>query len=221
MFIDLLKKILSASSASATRLVAKGAAKPITSLEELQSFVTTRAAYISQKKLYGYLKTRMGTSWPKMFEDAVYKKSISVAAVNIFAASLSDLTIHAVAVALQNARLNDDQKTAIARQIFAYALDVNKMAPSAEQFDAIEAKRQFDRRLDGTDWNFGALRTENFTLSAAALLKWSPIADELKQFDAEIVENSMKFAWIEIRNELCDRLAPDAVAADAEANTGT
>jgi hypothetical protein len=202
-------------------LAAKRTAAPIDSLEELQSFVASRAAFIAQKKLYGYLKTRMGTNWPKVFEDELFKESISVAAVNIFAASLSDLTIHAVASALKDTGLDDQHKADIARQFYARGLADNEPVAATGEFDVAQAKRQFDQRLEGTDWNFGALRAENFTRSPAALLRWSPIADELKQFDAEIVENSMKFAWIEIRRDLHARLVKDAIAAEAHASIRT
>ncbi len=156
-----------------------------------------------------------------MFEDELFKDSISLAAVNIFTAALSDLTIHAVASALKDARLDDQHKAVIARRFYEKGLADNETAPAADQFDASQALRQFDQRLEGTDWNFGALRAENFTRSPAALLRWAPIADELKQFDAEIVENSMKFAWIEIRRDLHTRLVKDAIAAEARASIRT
>ncbi|EIM73317.1 hypothetical protein A33O_16150 [Nitratireductor aquibiodomus RA22] len=39
----------------------------------------------------------MGTRYPSMFEDDVFIGSINIAKLHVFAACLSDLTIHAVA----------------------------------------------------------------------------------------------------------------------------
>ena len=50
--------------------------------------------------------------------------------------------------------------------------------------------------------------------SPAALVRWAPIADKLKKFDSEIVENSVKFAWRDIREQFNKRLDAAAVAAD-------
>ena len=45
---------------------------PIQTVEALTDFVETRAAYVAQTSLYGYLKTRMGTRYPHMFRDEVF-----------------------------------------------------------------------------------------------------------------------------------------------------
>ena len=62
---------------------------PIDSPEKLNQFVATRSAFIAQKTLYGYLKTRMGTSYPRMFEDDVFVSSINIAKMHVFSACLS------------------------------------------------------------------------------------------------------------------------------------
>jgi len=62
------------------------------------------------------------------------------------------------------------------------------------------------------------LQPANFTRSPAALLRWAPIADRHKKFDAEIVENSLKFAWIDIREQFARRLDADAIAREVSKN---
>jgi hypothetical protein len=54
-----------------------------------------------------------------------------------------------------------------------------------------------------------------FSESPAALVRWAPIAPELKQFDQEIVENSIKFKWRDVRRDLGKRLDAAAVARQA------
>ncbi len=189
----------------------------LNSIDRLGDFVASRAAFVSQKKLYGYLKERIGTRWPSMFEDGVFRSSIATASMQVFAASLSDLTIHAVAHALAGSAEPDEVKVELARELYALGLQKNQ-TEAIEGFDRDQVIAEFDRRLEGTDWNFGALRPANFTRSPAALLRWAPIADRHKKFDAEIVENSLKFAWVDIREQFARRLDADAVAREVNQN---
>ena len=66
---------------------------PIVKSEDFGAFLGNRAAWIAQKTLYGYLKTRMGMQFPKMFDEDPFVESINVAKWNIYAACASDLAI--------------------------------------------------------------------------------------------------------------------------------
>jgi len=187
------------------------------SIDRLGDFTASRAAFVSQKKLYGYLKERIGTRWPSMFEDEVFRSSIATASMQVFAASLSDLTIHAVAHALTDSTESEEVKAGLARKLYLSGLHKNQ-GEATEGFDLERAIAEFDHRLDGTDWNFGALLPANFTRSPAALLRWAPIAQRYKKFDGEIVENSLKFAWVDIREQLVRRLDADAIAREVSEN---
>lgn len=186
----------------------------IDSPARLQEFVSTRSAWVGQKKLYGYVKQRAGTRWPTLFEDETFKQSLQVSSVQVYAACLSDLTIYAVATALQGETIKDAERAKCARQIFALSLADNEAASDVQGFDAKAFKADFTKRLHDTDWNFGALQPENFTRSKAALVRWAPIADELKNRDIEIIENSIKFAWVDIRRDFSKRLDAPAIQAD-------
>lgn len=207
-----------------TRLIAssfafRGDSFALDDIEKLENFVASRAAFVSQKKLYGYLKERIGTRWPSMFEDEVFKSSIAIASMQVFAASLSDLTIHAVAHALADSGEPDEVKAEIALACYVRGLRSNEIE-SVNEFASDEAVAEFAKRLEGTDWNFGALRPENFTRSPGALLKWAPIAQRHKKFDAEIVENSVKFAWVDVREQFAKRLDADAIALAVRTKKG-
>ncbi len=186
---------------------------PIVSVAALENFVATRSAYIAQKTLYGYVKTRMGIRYPAMFEDKNIIASLNIAKMYVFAACLSDLTIYAVAAALHGRPLGNDARQALARRCYAAALHENTAAAPAE-FSARDCIDEFDRRLAETDWQRGAFQPENFTRSPRALLKWAPIADELKNFDSEIIQNSVKYAWRDIREQFHKRINGEAVGAD-------
>jgi hypothetical protein len=186
---------------------------PINTVAELEKYVSTRSAFVAQKKLYGYLKTRMGTRYPSMFEDDIFVVSINIAKYHVFEACLSDFIIFAVAHAFNDSAVADAKRAAIAARCFEVALSDN--ADGAPQTfspgDAIEA---FADRLAGTQWRSGALMAENFTRSPKALIEWAPVAPRLKEFDTEIVENSIRYAWQEIRAQYLKRLDGAALIAD-------
>ena len=178
---------------------------PIDSLESLEHFVATRAAYVAQKTLYGYLKTRIGTRFPRVFDDEIFVKSINIAKFHVFAACLSALAVYATALALEGEAIADEIRKDTAFRCYRHGLDDN-IDQMPEEFSAEESLDSFQDRLAVTDWGFGAKQRENFTRSPETLLKWAPIADHLKAEDAEIVENSIKFAWRDIREQFQKRL---------------
>lgn len=202
------------------RLTARRDTAPIDSVAGLEEFVATRSAYVAQKTLYNYVKARMGTRYPRMFEDDVLMTSLNIAKRHVFAGCLSDLTVFAVGTALSGAAVDDEARQALARQIYETGLrDGADDAP--EQFSPQDAIDAFNQRLAFTDWSDMALRPENFTQSPRTLYRWAPIADKLKKFDTEIVENSVKFAWRDIREQFGKRLDAAAIVADWSARTAS
>jgi hypothetical protein len=192
----------------ASRLTVRRDKAPIDSVAALCGFVSTRAAFVAQKKLYGYLKARMGTRYPSMFEDEVFVASVNIAKMHVFAAALSDLAVHAVVRVGAGAALDGAGRIALARTCFRAGLADNA-ADMRDEATLAAWLTAFDARLDGIQW-----------ANLEALLHWAPIADGLKRYDAEIVENSIRFAWIEIRRELARRLDARAVAADEALERG-
>jgi hypothetical protein len=186
---------------------------PIDSVAALEGFVTTRSTYIAQKTLYGYVKARMGTRYPAMFEDKNIIASLNIAKMYVFAACLSDLTIYAVATVMHERPVGNNDRQEMARRCYAAGLR-ETAADAPAEFSAQDCTEEFARRLAETDWRRGALQPENFTCSPRALVRWAPIADNLKKFDSEIIENSVKYAWRDIREQFRNRINGDAVSAD-------
>jgi hypothetical protein len=186
---------------------------PVDSVAALEKFVASRSAYVAQKTLYGYVKTRMGTRYVAMFEDKNMIASLNIAKMYVFAACLSDLSVYAVATAVYGRSVPNDSSRELARRCYATGLHDNSANAPAE-FSAQNCTDEFDRRLSDTDWQHGARQPENFSQSPAALVRWAPIADKLKRFDSEIVENSVKFSWRDVREQFNKRLDAAAVVAD-------
>lgn len=186
---------------------------PIADVAALEKFVATRAAFVAQKSLYGYVKTRMGTRYPAMFEDKNMIASLNIAKMHVFAACLSDLSIYAVATAAHGHAVPNDASRELARRCYLGGLRDNSASAPAD-FPAQECIAEFDRRLSATDWQQGARRPDNFTQSPASLARWAPIADKLKKLDNEVIQNSVRFAWRDIREQFNKRLDAAAVVAD-------
>ena len=66
-----------------------------------------------------------------------------------------------------------------------------------------DTKLEFNQRLKEIDWKIYH-QNNPFKNSGLSLLKWSPIADNLKILDKEIVLNSIKLKWNIVENEFKD-----------------
>ena len=200
------------------RLTVRRDSGPVDSVAALSRFVSTRSAFMAQKTLYGYLKTRMGTRYPGMFEDDAFIASIDIAKLQVYAACLADLALFAAWRTCRGAPewLEPEACRALALACFRQGLaDNTAAAASVAAFSPAEAQADFERRLAFWDWLDGPQGADIFRESPAALVRWAPIAPELKRHDQEIVENSLKFKWREVRRDLDRRLDAAAVAAEA------
>ena len=67
--------------------------KKIKSLDELETFIQTKSAWVTQVTLYNYLKTRMGTRYVLHFENDKFMGSVNLAKWNIYSVALQDLSL--------------------------------------------------------------------------------------------------------------------------------
>ena len=175
--------------------------KKLASLDDLEYFIQSKSAWVSQVTLYSYLKTRMGTRYVLHFENDEFMKSVNLAKWNIYAVALQDLTFFTFSYLKANFNYQDVGK---AKEIFLKILDdeiLNKMPEDIIE----EAKRNFDQRLQNIDWNI-YFNDLPFNPSALSLYKWAPIAEDLKTLDRKIVLNSVILKWDIIKKEFEDRI---------------
>ena len=172
--------------------------KSINSKEELENFVQERSAHVAQTTLYGYLKTRIGTRYALMVEDEKFSESINIAKWNIYVAAISDLTFYVFSYLIDKKKLKENDSEEIFLNI------INKELKSGLDKKIYEnAKNEFISKAKNIDWNNYHLNNP-FKESGLALYKWSPIADELKALDKEIVLNSIMLKWNLVENEFKD-----------------
>ncbi|WP_440613627.1 esterase [Candidatus Pelagibacter sp. HIMB1748] len=173
----------------------------IKTLDELEEFIQTKSAWVSQVTLYSYLKTRMGTRYVLHFDNDEFMKSVNEAKWNIYSVALQDLTFFTFSYLKVNSSYNELDK---AKEIFLKILDdetTNNMPLNIIE----EAKKEFDERLIKIDWE-KYHNDRPFNPSALAMYKWAPIADELKTLDRKIVLNSVILKWDVIKKEFKDRI---------------
>jgi hypothetical protein len=185
---------------------------PIDTTAEMRRFARTRASFVGQKKLYEYLKTRIGTRYPTAFENEAFVASINIAKLHVFAACLSDLTVHVVAKATAGSGLPHEMRAAAALGCFVEGL--GETAGAGVDSGMVATWREaFEKRLADLHWENVAVGHDAFSASPKALVRWAPIADELKRQDAEIVRNSVRFAWNEVIRDFRERADVARLAA--------
>ena len=173
----------------------------IGNLDELEDFIQSKSAWVTQVTLYGYLKTRMGTRYVLHFENDEFMASVNLAKWNIYAVALQDLTFFTFSYLKNSFNYQEIDK---AKEIFLKILDdetTNKMP-----LDIIEeAKKNFNERLQSINWNT-YYNDLPFNPSALSLYKWAPIDDELKKLDRKIVLNSVILKWDIVKKEFNERI---------------
>ncbi len=184
----------------------------IVDLQGLQQFLESRASHVTQTSLYGYLRTRAGSRYPELFANDDFASAINAAKWNIWLACVSDLAIYAGGML---ARSRVDGEAGVSRVMCAVIDSILAAGAPAEAdrnypalADALSA------RVRGCSWNAVPTDIEAvFLESPAALVRWAPIVDQLKQLDADIVRNSVRFRWQEVRQELRQALDTEALLA--------
>ena len=170
----------------------------INTKEDLQKFVQERSAHVTQTTLYGYLKTRIGTRYQLMLDDEKYSKSVNIAKWNIYMAALSDLTLYVFSYLMDQKKLKQND----AEEIFINILH-NELKNGLSEELLSNTKKEFSLRIKTIEWNKFYLE-KPFKNSGLALYDWSPIADDLKVLDKEIVLNSIMLKWNLVENDFKD-----------------
>ncbi|MDC1133094.1 esterase [Candidatus Pelagibacter sp.] len=173
----------------------------IQNLDQLEEFIQTKSAWVSQVTLYSYLKTRMGTRYVLHFDNDEFMKSVNEAKWNIYAVALQDLTFFTISYLKVNFNFQDISKS---KEIFLKILDDE--TSNNMPLDIIDkTKKSFEERFQTINWDKYYLNLP-FNSSALSLYEWAPIAEELKTLDRKIVLNSVILKWDIIKKEFEDRI---------------
>lgn len=189
---------------------------PILDLADLRYFLETRASHVAQTSLYGYLRTRAGMRYPELFHDDAFVVSINIAKWQMWLACLSDLAVYTGGLIVGRATYAERPVAAAMRKLVDEILaDTGVPADAGPDFAAsAEAVRE---RIAQCNWSRVTDDEGAFEESPEALVRWAPIVDELKEFDAPIVINSVRFRWQEVRRDLRETLNVEALLGEPPA----
>ena len=171
--------------------------KKISDIKSLEIFVNERSAFVTQTTLYGYLKTRMGLKYTLMFSDDVFIQSVNKSKWNIFIVAVSDLTLFTVSSLIKKDFINEKQYDLISIYSNIIKDQLSKGMPSELYEHAITSFKEKISKVNIHNY----IDNNPFYDSGQALYKWSPVADDLKILDKEIVLNSIKNKWNTVINE--------------------
>ena len=175
--------------------------KKINNLDELEDFIQSKSAWVTQVTLYGYLKTRMGTRYVLHFENDKFMGSVNLAKWNMYSVALQDLTFFTFSKLKADFNYKEVKN---AEEIFFKILD-DEISNKMPQDIIEEAKKNFIERMRTINWNT-YYKDLPFNPSALSLYKWAPIAEELKNLDRKIVLNSVILKWDVVKKEFAERI---------------
>jgi hypothetical protein len=184
--------------------------EPVVDVTSLAQFLESRASFVAQTSLYGYLRTRAGQRYPQLFEDLHFVQAVNIAKWQIWLACLSDLSVYAGGLLTLSFPGKSEQVARLMSETVERVLAATGIpADSGPEFNpSAEAVR---RRVATCDWRAIADDEGAFSESPAALIKWAPIVDQLKALDEPIVINSVRFRWQGIRRDLRESLRVETI----------
>jgi len=148
--------------------------------------------------------------YPQLFDDDAFVHSINIAKWHVWLACLSDLSIYAGGLLVQRSQVSSSEIGAIMQELVTAILDNTRIPEdSGEDFPAHAAR--VHTRLASCEWDRITDDETAFSESPTALIRWAPVVENLKELDEEIVRNSVRFRWQEIRRDLRHNLDTDAV----------
>jgi len=168
--------------------------------QTLSAFIDGNSAYVAQTALYGYIKTRAGLKYFRLFEDDVFVQSVNVAKWNVYAVCVGDLAVFCAAHLYR--RGGDGHDLAAFLNVCVERVFSAHGAPTDAGGDYARLCEEARRRVQEAPWEKGVADNETaFSHSPAALVHWAPVADAHKKHDAEAVKNSIEFKWKEVRDK--------------------
>jgi len=186
----------------------------IDSFDALATFLDSRASFVAQTSLYGYLRTRAGMRYPELFDDDPFVEGINIAKWHVWLDCLADLAVHAGGCL---AKVSPSDSWRIGRMMTVLVERViEESADTAESGTEFPAHvEQVLARISGVDWFVIATGEDEaaFTASPDGLVRWAPVIDDLKKLDTEIMRNSVRFRWQAVRRELAAHLSAKALLA--------
>ena len=182
-------------------------AEPVADRDALRHFLESRASYVTQTSLYGYLRTRAGMRYPQLFANDEFVRAIDIAKWQMWFSCLSDLSIYAGGLIAHRSGAERSRVTSLMQATIEAILAASDGGGDRDRAQKLHA------RIARADWAAVPDDATPFSESPRTLVECAPIVEELKQLDEEIVRNSVRFRWQEVRRELRRNLDAEALMA--------
>jgi hypothetical protein len=189
--------------------------EPIRDPAALRAFVSSRASFIAQTSLYGYFRTRAGQRYPELFENDSFVDLLNSAKWHVWLACVSDLAVYSGGL-LARGGMPSERVGSLMRRLLDEILDETGMPAEADAGFPEHAQR-VRARIALTPWESVTDDEGCFHESPTALVKHAPIVESLMRLDEEVVRNSVRFRWQEVRRDMRELLDVDAVSQSSEA----
>jgi hypothetical protein len=191
-----------------------GRDRRVASAADLRRFLDSRASYVAQTSLYGYLRARSGARFPELFANDRFLQSINIAKWPIWLACLSDLSVYAGGLLAQRSGASQAEVASTMDSVVDAILEATGVPKEAAP-EFPQLADQVRRRVRTCEWSSVPDDSTPFTESPEALVRWAPVVDEYKDLDRPIVMNSVRFGWQDVRRDLRRYLDAKAVLGAA------
>ena len=193
-----------------SRFSLRRSAAPVDGPRALADFIDANSAFVAQSALYGYVKTRAGFEYFRLFEDPVFVRSVNIAKWNIYAECVGDLSLFCGAHLLRRLPASAETTSALMRECAETIFAARGAPPDAGEAYS-ELTRAARARIAAAVWTELQDDETPFARSPEALVYWAPVADLHKKHDAAIVRNSVIFKWKEVRDNFRRRVDSPAL----------
>lgn len=184
--------------------------EPVVDRESLARFLDQRASFVAQMSLYGYLRTRAGVRYFELFHNDGFIAMLNVGKWHVWLDCLGDLSIYAGGLLHHRTGQSPERVGMLVDEVVAGVIEKTGIPPdSGPQFK--EHAERARKRIAEADWGNVQDGEEPFSESPGSVVRWAPIVDSLKELDEDIVLNSVRFRWQEVRRDLREHLDAEAV----------
>lgn len=192
------------------RLLTIGARKGrLGSLAELTVAIGEGAAYLAQGASYSYIRARSGLMGPRLMQDAAFGAAMERCKWEAFAAIAGDLVL----IMETELRPHVRAPAELWRRIYREALAMQGMPEHRAGTGWDDRIAEFELRLSThlarPDRGIEALCAH----SARVLMDNAPVTEDIRALDRPMVENNVKFRFIEHVGQLRQRADWSALAA--------
>lgn len=188
--------------------------EPLRDAEALRAFLSSRASFIAQTSLYGYLRTRAGQRYPELFENDGFVELLNAAKWHMWLACLSDVTVYAGGL-LARGGMPPERVGMLMRRLLDATLEETGVPREADA-EFPEHAARVRARIALTPWTRIGDDEGCFHESPTALVRHAPIVESLMRLDEQIVRNSVSFHWQEVRRDLRELLDVESVSQSFE-----